>query len=64
MLSTGAVSKGAKREKLEKIVIDDDLEKFFQVGPQLPLREKEDDANLNRHALKPNKNIGILAQES
>ncbi|XP_030970009.1 uncharacterized protein LOC115990307 [Quercus lobata] len=28
-------------EKLEKIVIDDDLEKFFQVGAQLPPREKE-----------------------
>ena len=42
MLSTGAVSKGAKREKLEKIVIDDDLEKFFQVEVQLPPREKEE----------------------
>ena len=42
MLSTNVVSKGAKCEKLEKIVIDDDLEKFFQVGAQLPPREKEE----------------------
>ena len=37
-----AVSEGAKCEELEKIVIDDDQEKFFQVGAQLPLREKEE----------------------
>ena len=42
MLSTNAVSKGAMCEKLEKIVIDDDLEKFFQVRAQLPPREKEE----------------------
>ena len=30
------VSKGAKCEQLKKIVIDDDLEKFFQIGAQLP----------------------------
>ena len=40
MLSTNVVSKGEKCEKLEKIVIDDDLEKFFQVGAKLPPREK------------------------
>ena len=28
------------------------------------LKVNVDDANLNRHALRPNKNIGILAQES
>ena len=35
------VSEGVKCEKLEEIVIDGDPEKFFQVGVQLPLREKE-----------------------
>ena len=35
MLFIDAVSEGAKCEKLEKIVIDYDLEKFFQVGAQL-----------------------------
>ena len=28
------------------------------------LKVNVDDANLNRHALRPNKNIGILAQEN
>ena len=32
MLSIDVVSEGTKCEKLEKTVIDDDLEKFFQVG--------------------------------
>ena len=36
------VSKGTKCEKLEEIVIDGDLEKFFQVGAQLPPRDKEE----------------------
>jgi len=35
------VSEGVKCEKLEEIVIDSDPEKFFQVGAQLPPREKE-----------------------
>ena len=35
------VSKGVKCEKLEEIVIDGDLKKFFQVGAQLSPREKE-----------------------
>ena len=30
------IAKGAKCEDLEKIVVGDDLEKFFQVGAQLP----------------------------
>ena len=34
-------SKGVKCEKLEEIVTDGDLKKFFQVGAQLSLREKE-----------------------
>ena len=36
------VVEGAKCEELEKIVIDDDKEKFFQVEVQLPPREKEE----------------------
>ena len=36
------VVEGIKCEELEKIVIDDEEEKFFQVGVQLPLREKEE----------------------
>ena len=35
------VSEGVKCEKLEEIVIDGDLKKFFQVGAQLPPLEKE-----------------------
>ena len=31
------VVEGVKCEELEKIVIDDEEEKFFQVGVQLPL---------------------------
>ena len=30
-----------KCEDLEKVVVGDDLEKFFQVGTQMPLLEKE-----------------------
>ena len=42
MLSLDAMSKMAKYEKLEEIVIDGDPEKFFQIGSQLPPQEKED----------------------
>ena len=35
------VSEVVKCEKLEEIIIDGDLEKFFQVGAQLPPKEKE-----------------------
>ena len=35
------MSEGSKCEKLEEIVIDGDLKKFFQVGDQLPPWEKE-----------------------
>ena len=42
MSSTDAVSEGATCEKLEKIVIDDGLKKFFQVETQLPPREREE----------------------
>ena len=37
----GAMSEGEKCEKLDEIVIDGDLEKFFKVGAQLPPQEKE-----------------------
>ena len=32
----------AKCERLEEIAIDGDLEKFFQIGTQLPPQEKEE----------------------
>ena len=31
-----------KCERLEEIIIDDDLDKFFQIGAQLPPREKDE----------------------
>ena len=31
-----------KCESLERVIVDDDAEKFFQVGSKLPLREKEE----------------------
>ena len=37
-----AASKEAKCERFEKIAIDGDLEKFFQIGAYLPSREKEE----------------------
>ena len=42
MLPMDVISKGAKCEELERIVVDDDLEKFFQIRAQLPHREKEE----------------------
>ena len=33
---------GAKCKDLEKVVIGDDSEKFFQIGAQLPPQEKEE----------------------
>ena len=36
MLPVEEVAEGAKCEDLEKIVVDDDLERFFQVGALLP----------------------------
>ena len=42
MLSMNAVLEGVKCEELEKVVIGDDNEKFFQVGAQLPSQEKEE----------------------
>ena len=40
-LSPGAAAEGAKCEQLEKIVIGNDEEKFFQVEVQLPSCENE-----------------------
>ena len=31
-----------KCKDLDKVIIGDDLERFFQVGAQLPLQEKEE----------------------
>ena len=41
-MSLDVVVEGAKCEELEKIIIDNDEEKFFQLGVQLPPREKEE----------------------
>ena len=41
MLSTGDVAEGAKCEQLEKVVIGNDEEKFFQVEAQLPPRKRK-----------------------
>ena len=37
MLPVNGIAEEAKCEDLEKIVVSDDLEKFFQVRAQLPL---------------------------
>ena len=42
MLPVNRPAKEAKCEDLEQIAIDDDPEKFFQVGAQLPPQEKEE----------------------
>ena len=42
MLSAGTVSERATCEELEKITINDDVEKFFQIGARLPPSEKEE----------------------
>ena len=41
MLTVDEPTGEAKCEDLEKIVVSDDSEKFFQVGAQLPSQEKE-----------------------
>ena len=41
MLPLEEIVEGAICEDLEKIVVDDDLERFFQIGTQLPSQEKE-----------------------
>ena len=42
MLSSGGLSEEVKCEDLVKVAIGDDLEKFFQVGSQLPQQEREE----------------------
>ena len=54
MLPVNGPAEEAKCEDLEKIVVGDDLEKFFQVGAQLPLREKEELIGFLR------RNIGVF----
>ena len=54
-LCTEAMAGGAKCEQLERIVIDHDEEKFFQVGVHLPPRENEELIDFLR------KNINVFA---
>jgi len=42
MSPSNGTAEGVKCEDLEKIIVGDDLEKFFQVGAQLPPQEKEE----------------------
>ena len=49
------MAEGAKYEELEKIIIDNDDEKYFQVGVQLPPREKKELIDFLR------KNIDVFA---
>ena len=42
MLSTEVEEKREKCEQLERVVISDDKEKFFQVRVQLPHRERQE----------------------
>ena len=47
-----------KYEDLEKVVIRDDLERFFQVGAQIPLLEKEQLVDLLR------RNVNVFAWDA
>ena len=42
MLSVGGTSEEIECENLVKVTIGDDLEKFFQIGFQLPQQEREE----------------------
>ena len=42
MLSIDGTSEEAECEDLVKVTIGDDLEKFFQIGFQLPQQEREE----------------------
>ena len=42
MLSIDRTAEEAKCEDLVKITTGDDLEKFFQIGSQLPQRDREE----------------------
>ena len=58
VLSIDAVLEGASYEELEKVVISDDKEKFFQFGAQLPPQKKEEQMVFLR------KNIDVFAQSA
>ena len=45
----------AKCEDLERVIVVDDLEKFFQVGTQLPLQERKQLVEF------PRKNVDVFA---
>ena len=47
-----------KCEDLEKVVIGDDLERFFQVGAQIPLLKKEQLVDLLR------RNVDVFAWDA
>ena len=42
MLPINGLTEQEKCEDLETIIVGDDLEKFFQIGAQLPPQEKEE----------------------
>ena len=42
MLSIEKLAEEAECENLVKVTIGDDLEKFFQIGSQLPQQEREE----------------------
>ena len=54
-MSSDTMTEGAKCEDLEKIIIDNDDGKYFQVGVQLPTREKEEPVAFLR------KNVDVFA---
>ena len=47
-----------KCENLDKVIIGDDLERFFQVGARLPLQEKEELVELLR------RNVDVFAWDA
>ena len=47
-----------KCEALDKVIIGDDLERFFQVGARLPLQEKEELVKLLR------RNVDVFALDA
>ena len=55
MLPDNGSTKEAKCEDLEKVVVNDGPEKFFQVGSQLPLQEREELIEFLR------KNVNVFA---
>ena len=57
-LSEGGSAEEASYEDLERVIIDTDLEKFFQVGVQLPLHEKQELIEFLR------KNVDVFAWDA